>query len=93
MESSSESWGALLLSLRELLEWTIRKDTDLGRLGLVTGDVAALQRQQVRWGTDGRCRGLLCAWPNNIATLFKRTMQHMSGHVNDDFRSTLNLSN
>ncbi|XP_043191291.1 dystrophin-like [Amphibalanus amphitrite] len=46
VESSSESWGALLLSLRELLEWTIRKDTELGRLGLVTGDVAALQRQQ-----------------------------------------------
>ncbi|XP_037079338.1 dystrophin-like [Pollicipes pollicipes] len=46
VESSSESWSALLLSLRELLEWTIRKDTELGRLGLITGDVPSLQRQQ-----------------------------------------------
>ena len=62
MESSSESWGALLLSLRELFEWTIRKETELGRLGLITGDVAALQRQQVgcarqtATGTDCRYR-------------------------------------
>ena len=61
MESSSESWSALLLSLRELLEWTIRKDTELGRLGHITGDITTLQKQQVRvdllrprWVAEGR---------------------------------------
>lgn len=49
MESNSEHWNALLLSLRELTEWVIRKDTELSTLGLgpVRGDAASLQKQLV----------------------------------------------
>ncbi|XP_046399576.1 dystrophin, isoforms A/C/F/G/H-like isoform X9 [Ischnura elegans] len=46
LESNTEHWGALLLSLRELIEWVIRKDTELSGLGPIGGDVAALQKQQ-----------------------------------------------
>lgn len=35
------------MSLRELIEWVIRKDTELTGLGPVCGDVAALQKQEV----------------------------------------------
>ncbi|KRG01228.1 uncharacterized protein Dmoj_GI23105, isoform K [Drosophila mojavensis] len=47
LESNSEHWNALLLSLRELTEWVIRKDTELSSLGLgpVRGDAASLQKQ------------------------------------------------
>lgn len=49
LESNSEHWNALLLSLRELTEWVIRKDTELSTLGLspVRGDSASLQKQLV----------------------------------------------
>ncbi|EZA55379.1 Dystrophin, isoform D [Ooceraea biroi] len=47
LESNTEHWNALLLSLRELIEWVIRKDTELTGLGPVCGDVATLQKQQV----------------------------------------------
>lgn len=47
LENNTEHWNALLLSLRELIEWVIRKDTELTGLGPVCGDVAALQKQQV----------------------------------------------
>ncbi|KAG8234825.1 hypothetical protein J437_LFUL015540 [Ladona fulva] len=46
LESNAEHWGALLLSLRELIEWVIRKDTELSGLGPIGGDAAALQKQQ-----------------------------------------------
>nr|XP_046491679.1 dystrophin, isoforms A/C/F/G/H-like isoform X10 [Neodiprion pinetum] len=46
LESNTEHWNALLLSLRELIEWVIRKDTELTGLGPVCGDIAALQKQQ-----------------------------------------------
>nr|CAD7268031.1 unnamed protein product [Timema shepardi] len=46
LESNSEHWNALLLSLRELIEWVIRKDTELTGLGPIGGDVACLQKQQ-----------------------------------------------
>ncbi|XP_026823545.1 dystrophin, isoforms A/C/F/G/H isoform X3 [Ooceraea biroi] len=46
LESNTEHWNALLLSLRELIEWVIRKDTELTGLGPVCGDVATLQKQQ-----------------------------------------------
>ncbi|KAL5273217.1 hypothetical protein ACFFRR_000157 [Megaselia abdita] len=47
LESNSEHWNALLLSLRELTEWVIRKDTELSSLGMgpVRGDAASLQKQ------------------------------------------------
>lgn len=49
LESNSEHWNALLLSLRELTEWVIRKDTELSSLGMgpVKGDSASLQKQLV----------------------------------------------
>ncbi|XP_063994810.1 dystrophin, isoforms A/C/F/G/H-like isoform X4 [Diachasmimorpha longicaudata] len=46
LESNAEHWNALLLSLRELIEWVIRKDTELTGLGPVCGDIATLQKQQ-----------------------------------------------
>uniref|UniRef100_A0A1A9X1L7 Dystrophin n=1 Tax=Glossina brevipalpis TaxID=37001 RepID=A0A1A9X1L7_9MUSC len=47
LENNSEHWNALLLSLRELTEWVIRKDTELSTLGVgpVRGDAASLQKQ------------------------------------------------
>ena len=47
LESNSEHWNALLLSLRELIEWVIRKDTELTGLGPVGGEPALLHKQQV----------------------------------------------
>lgn len=49
MESNSEHWNALLLSLRELTEWVIRKDTELTSLGHgpLCGDAVSLQKQLV----------------------------------------------
>lgn len=49
LESNSEHWNALLLSLRELTEWIIRKDTELSTLGIgpLRGDAASLQKQLV----------------------------------------------
>ncbi|XP_044016172.1 dystrophin, isoforms A/C/F/G/H-like isoform X2 [Aphidius gifuensis] len=46
LESNTEHWNALLLSLRELIEWIIRKDTELKGLGPVCGDIPTLQKQQ-----------------------------------------------
>ncbi|CAL8109930.1 unnamed protein product [Orchesella dallaii] len=45
LESNAEHWHALLLSLRELIEWAIRKDTELTALGPLAGDVMTLQKQ------------------------------------------------
>lgn len=49
LENNSEHWNALLLTLRELTEWVIRKDTELSTLGIgpVRGDAASLQKQLV----------------------------------------------
>lgn len=49
LESNSEHWNALLLSLRELTEWVIRKDTEQSSLsvGPLMGDAASLQKQLV----------------------------------------------
>ncbi|XP_070495965.1 dystrophin, isoforms A/C/F/G/H-like isoform X7 [Chironomus tepperi] len=47
LESNSEHWSALLLSLREMTEWVIRKDTELSSLSHspVRGDAASLAKQ------------------------------------------------
>lgn len=47
LESNAEHWSALLLSLRELTEWVIRKDTELIALAPPKGDLNALLKQQV----------------------------------------------
>lgn len=48
LESNAEHWNALLLSLQELIEWVIRKDTELTGLGPMGGDTISLQKQLVR---------------------------------------------
>ena len=48
LENNTEHWNALLLSLRELIEWVIRKDTELTGLGPIRGDLSTLVKQQVR---------------------------------------------
>lgn len=57
LESNSEHWNALLLSLREMTEWVIRKDTELSSLSHspVRGDAASLAKQLVSKSTF-RCR-------------------------------------
>ncbi|KAK7605202.1 hypothetical protein V9T40_007060 [Parthenolecanium corni] len=45
LESNAEHWNALLLSLQELIEWVIRKDTELTGLGPMGGDTISLQKQ------------------------------------------------
>jgi hypothetical protein len=51
LESNSEHWNALLLSLREMTEWVIRKDTELTSIermhSPVRGDAASLAKQLV----------------------------------------------
>ncbi|KAL4708040.1 hypothetical protein ACJJTC_014560, partial [Scirpophaga incertulas] len=46
LESNAEHWSALLLSLRELTEWVIRKETELNGLAPPRGDLSALLKQQ-----------------------------------------------
>ncbi|XP_059053105.1 dystrophin-like [Achroia grisella] len=46
LESNAEHWSALLLSLRELTEWVIRKETELNALAPPRGDLQALLKQQ-----------------------------------------------
>ncbi|XP_042867861.1 extensin-like isoform X3 [Penaeus japonicus] len=44
LEGNAENWNSLLLSLRELIEWVIRKDTELTALGPLVGDLNALAK-------------------------------------------------
>ncbi|XP_073972479.1 dystrophin, isoforms A/C/F/G/H-like isoform X9 [Rhodnius prolixus] len=46
LESNAEHWNALLLSLRELIEWVIRKDTELSSLATIQADTNTLIKQQ-----------------------------------------------
>lgn len=52
LESNSDHWNALLLSLKEMTEWVIRKDTELTTIerihSPVRGDAASLAKQLVR---------------------------------------------
>lgn len=47
LESNTQHWHALLLSLREIIEWLIRKDMELSGFAPLAGDVASVQRQIV----------------------------------------------
>lgn len=47
LENNAEYWNALLLSLRELIEWVIRKDTELSSLALTRENPPSIQKQQV----------------------------------------------
>ena len=44
LEGNTESWNSLLLSLRELIEWVIRKDTELTAMGPASGDLSSLSK-------------------------------------------------
>jgi hypothetical protein len=56
LESNSEHWNALLLSLREMTEWVIRKDTELTTIermhSPVRGDAAGLAKMLVSFRHD-----------------------------------------
>ncbi|CAG0921228.1 unnamed protein product [Notodromas monacha] len=42
----SEKWNGLLMSLRELVEWVLRKDSELSSVAHVLADIPCLHRQQ-----------------------------------------------
>jgi len=46
LENNSDHWNALLISLRELAEWTIAKEAELEALGPIGGDEMTIRRQQ-----------------------------------------------
>lgn len=46
LENNSDHWNALLISLRELAEWTIAKDAELEAMGPIGGDEMSIRRQQ-----------------------------------------------
>lgn len=46
LENNSDHWNALLLSLRELSEWSITKDVELDTMGPIGGDETTIRRQQ-----------------------------------------------
>ncbi|XP_077541931.1 dystrophin isoform X3 [Haemaphysalis longicornis] len=46
LESNAEHWNQLLLSLRELTEWVIKKETELSAQPAIGGDVASIVKQQ-----------------------------------------------
>lgn len=47
LENNTEHWNTLLLSLRELVEWVIKKDTEISSFGPLGNDLISLQKQQV----------------------------------------------
>lgn len=49
LENNSDHWNALLLSLRELSEWTISKEAELEAMGPIGGDEHSIRRQQVNY--------------------------------------------
>lgn len=46
LESNAEHWNQLLLSLRELTEWVIKKETELSAQSAIGGDVNSIVKQQ-----------------------------------------------
>lgn len=47
LENNSDHWNALFLSLRELAEWTVKKESELESMGPLGGDEASIRQQQV----------------------------------------------
>jgi hypothetical protein len=47
LENNSDHWNALFLSLRELAEWTVKKEDELESMGPMGGDEASIRQQQV----------------------------------------------
>ena len=48
LENNSDHWNALFLSLRELAEWTVKKESELESMSPIGGDEATIRKQQVR---------------------------------------------
>lgn len=48
LENNTEHWNALFVSLRELAEWTVKKEAELENMGPIGGDEATIRKQQVR---------------------------------------------
>ncbi|XP_076317501.1 dystrophin-like isoform X3 [Tachypleus tridentatus] len=46
LEKNAEQWNQLLLSLRELTEWVIKKETELAAQPALGGDVTSILKQQ-----------------------------------------------
>jgi hypothetical protein len=47
MEINTDHWNALFLSLRELAEWTVKKESELESMSPIGGDEASIRQQQV----------------------------------------------
>ncbi len=47
LENNSDHWNALFLCLRELAEWTVKKESELESMGPLGGDEASIRQQQV----------------------------------------------
>ena len=48
LENNSDHWNALFLSLRELAEWTVKKESELESMSPIGGDEATIRKQQVK---------------------------------------------
>ena len=48
LENNSDHWNALFLSLRELAEWTVKKESELEGMSPIGGDEATIRKQQVK---------------------------------------------
>ena len=48
LENNSDHWNALFLSLRELAEWTVKKEAELETMSPVGGDEVTVRKQQVQ---------------------------------------------
>ena len=47
LENNSDHWNALFLSLRELAEWTVKKESELESMSPIGGDETTIRKQQV----------------------------------------------
>ena len=48
LENNSDHWNALFLSLRELAEWTVKKESELEGMSPIGGDEPTIRKQQVK---------------------------------------------
>ena len=54
LENNSDHWNALFLSLRELAEWTVKKESELESMSPIGGDEATIRKQQVKCDEQAR---------------------------------------
>ncbi|XP_040580779.1 dystrophin isoform X3 [Lepeophtheirus salmonis] len=46
LEGNSDNWNSLFLSLRDLVEWASKKESELSTMGPISGDEASIRSQQ-----------------------------------------------